>query len=303
MYRIADLGRIAVLIFCGVTVLAAGKVVAQTPSPVPDDPFDVRISKPDVGQVDLEEAPPGTKTLLTTLLLNQLPENYQDTKKWGKTRKRWDGLHIKMDGLQIKTKRRWKEVKHGTWKRYEISLVDPEQHLEARVLNMRRLEKGKFRMDVVMSAKLNVYGRLQEWNNGIRLMSISSEAIADVTLTLGLQVATSLDPKKFPPDVIVRPQADAASLELTHFRLKRVSHADGPIVRELGDVLEHIVEDKLAERNKKLLEKVNRQIDKHEDDFRLSLHDVIKYKWLGIEPQGEPDQDAEADSQPVARDG
>ena len=108
--------------------------------------------------------------------------------------------------------------------------------------------------------------------------------MADLQLTLGMQVSTRLDPTKFPPDVILEPTAESAVAQLVQFKLQRISRADGPVVRELGDGLEKILRKTLVEKNKKLVEKVNRQFEKKSDDLRLSVSDLVKHKWLGIEP-------------------
>lgn len=229
------------------------------------------------------------------LVRNLLPEEYVDDRKWGGTRKRWDGLKVRREGLEIHTKRRWKEVNHGTWKKYRVSLVDPDEYLQLQIVDVQRLGAGKCRWDLHLESRLDLYGRIQEWNNGIRLASLSAEARADVKMDVVVEVTTSLDPTRFPPDVIIRPQVVAAKVRLADLKLRRISKAHGPIVHELGDALEKVARRQLAEKNEKLVAKVNRQIAKHEDDLRLSLSDMVKHKWLGIRPK-----DSAADSAEVS---
>ena len=246
------------------------------------DSLELELPEKDPDKIDLEKAPPATKTFLTNLVLEALPHEYEDTKRWGGKTKRWDGVHLKMKGLKLKTKRKWKEVNHGTWKKYRVNLVDPEEHLDVRVVNMHRVAPGKIGFDLLLGARLDLYGRLQEWNHGLRLISISTEASADVLVKVGLEVSTRLNAAKFPPDVIILPKANSADIDLQSFELNRISRADGPVVRELGDALEKVVRKKLVEKEQKLVAKINRQIEKNKDDLRLSLHDVVKHKWLGI---------------------
>jgi hypothetical protein len=280
----------AVCLAWWIVVAAAG---AEPPPTTPDRPVagsvDLKLPEQDPGKIDLDQTPSGTKSLLTTLVVDNLPGDYEDTKKWGQTRKRWDGLHIRIDGLKVDTKRRWKTVNHGTWQRYRVTLVDPEEHLRVRVVHLHRVGPGKIGFDLLLDARLNVWGRLQEWNNGLRLFSLSGEAQADVELQLGVELATTIDPTRFPPDVLLQPKVDSARIDVRSFRLKRISKADGPLVRELGDSLENVVRKKLAEKNVKLAAKINRQIDKKKDDLRLSLHDLVQHKWLGLD--GENDQE------------
>lgn len=235
----------------------------------------------------VQDAPEGSRTFLTNLVLDNLPDDFEDTKKWGHTRERWDGLKVRMDGLKLRTKRRRKEVNHGIWKRYKITLIEPEERLLVKITNWQQRGIGTVAFDLNLAARLNLVGRRQKWNNGVRVYSVTAEAIADVRLTIGMQVSTRLDTSKFPPDVILEPLAESATAQLGQFKLQRISRADGPVVRELGDGLEKILRKKLAEKNDKLVEKVNRQFEKKADDLRLSVSDVVKHKWLGIDPPGE----------------
>ncbi len=219
------------------------------------------------------------------LVLELLPDKFEQDKHWGKTHDRWDGLHVHMDGLKISTKRRWKSVNHGTWKKYQVSPVDPDKHLIVRVEKLREVKPGTVGLDLHLGARLNLLARLQEWNNGVRLLSITTEAVADVELQVGLEVHTALDAAKFPPDVIIQPVANEAEVRLGSFRLTRVSKAKGPLVHELGEALEGLLRKRLREENKDLAEKINRQINKRQEDLRLSLQDFVKHKWLGIQPK------------------
>ena len=58
--------------------------------------------------------------------------------------------------------------------------------------------------------------------------------------------------------------------------MQRLSKADGPIVREFGDGLEDILRKDLRDKNERLVGKLNRQIEKHQDDLRLSVSDWMK---------------------------
>ena len=239
---------------------------------------------PPVDELRIQDAPEGSRTFLTNLVLENLPGDYEDDKHWGKTRKRWDGVKMRMDGLKLRTNRRWKEVNHGTWKRYHIELIDPNEHLLVKITDWQQRGIGTVGFQLNLAARVRVIGRRQEWNNGVRLYSVTAEAIADVRLNVGMQVSTKLDATKFPPDVILLPVAETADARLVQFKLQRISHADGPVVRELGDGLEKILRKILAEKNAKLVGKVNRQFEKKKDDLRLSVSDLVKHKWLGIEP-------------------
>jgi len=219
-------------------------------------------------------APAGAQRLLRTLVLEHIPPEYENTKRWGGTKRVWDGLHVSLDGLRLKTKRRWKEANHGTWKRYRAWLIDPEQEFQIEVQNMAAGADGKTTLDVVIDARLGVWGRLSEYALDVQLLSISAEAEAKVRMTVSCEVSLRLDVAKFPPDVILEPHVVGARLHLIDFDLVRISDANGPLVREFGEELHDVLQDEITHRQAKLVDKINRQLDKHEDDLRLSLSDL-----------------------------
>ena len=46
--------------------------------------------------------------------LMNMPEDIEDTRRWGQQRQVIDGLDVKLDGLRVDTKRRWKMVNDGS---------------------------------------------------------------------------------------------------------------------------------------------------------------------------------------------
>ena len=58
------------------------------------------------------------------LIEDAIPDHYEKEKDWGKTKNITVGIRNK----GIKLYRRKKPVNHGVWKRYRVSLVEPEQN-------------------------------------------------------------------------------------------------------------------------------------------------------------------------------
>jgi hypothetical protein len=123
-------------------------------------------------------------------------------------------------------------------------------------------------------------GRLQEWRRDIRLFSTSIEARANLRLQLVVLVQSSFDTTQNPADIVFVPTVDAAELSMHSFKLLRLSRADGPIIREVGDLWEPLLEEWLDELNEELPERLNRQLAKKQDQFRLSLADLTRKRWL-----------------------
>ena len=237
-----------------------------------------------------ENSPPsgnGTDALTKSLVVALLPREFENTKHWGQTKRRWDGLHVSLDGLQIKTKRRWKDVNHGTWTRYKATLIDPEHQLVIRSDHLRQTSDHRIAFDLVVDAKLALTGRTSEWQLGVQLYSLSADADATVRLTMACEAGLTFDTAKFPPDVSIEPRVTNSQLQLLQFQLHRISDADGPVVRKLGDRLHDLLQEELDEQRPKLVEKINRAIGKHSGKLKLSLHDLTTSGFSKLSPASE----------------
>lgn len=226
----------------------------------------------------------GIDAIIRSLLLANLPKEYENAKKWGMTRPRWDGLMISFDGLRLDTKRRWKDVNHGTWTKYSAWLLNPDESLDVAISNMRKSPSGHAAFEVHVAARLGASGRMSEWNRGVQLISLNAEAEVDVAMRLDCEVSSRLDLSHFPPDVFLVPTVKSAQLAIRDFRLQRISDLHGPLVRQLGDSLRGDLEREINERSDKLVDKANVALKKKEDKLRLSLHDLTIGKWSILSP-------------------
>ncbi len=111
------------------------------------------------------------------------------------------------------------------------------------------------------------------------MISVTLDADARVRLVLTCRLDIDLDATRLPPDVVVKPEVIDADLQVSDFRVNRISHFDGPIVRELGDGLEKILVKQIEQRRPELAARINRQIARHQDKLRISLRDTFQQKW------------------------
>ena len=216
---------------------------------------------------------------LTSLIRDALPAKYENNKQWGMTKQIYEGLKVEREGWKIETRRRRKTVNHGTWKRYEVTLINPDQHFQLDLRDVTETGDGRYRFDVVCTAKLHVFGRLSQWERGVQLISLSADADTNVRMRIVGTVGLKLDPFKLPPDVALDPQVTEAKLELLDFRLNRVSELHGPLAKHLGEGLREVVEDKVDNVNRTLAAKLNQQIDKKRAKLKLSVQDALTSKW------------------------
>jgi len=224
---------------------------------------------------------------VVSFLLPFIPHEYKNDKKWGKTTQVMDGLHVERDGFKIETRRKWKTVNHGTWTRYEVHLVDPKNNFKLSAANYAETDQG-LKFDLNCDAKLKITGRLSQWNRGIQLISLSADADASVRLRMSCLLSLQLDPSKFPPDVLLRPSVTDANLQMLYFRLNRISEIHGPLVKQLSYEVREILEDKIAEENEKLADKINQAIEKQKSKLRLSFPDLLKTPWGNLTRLAKP---------------
>lgn len=248
----------------------------------PDSPPTVAV--PRVAVAELEPlaadannlASPQIVAWLQQLVRENLPETYENDKKWNQQKEVWDGVDVSREGLRIKTKRKRKLVNHGAWTRYRLEIVDPEHRLDIQFHKLELTDDGKIAFDVSVEMLLDVFGRLSQWVRDVQLISLSANADAVCKLSIQGTVECHLIPLRLPPDITIKPHVDAARVDITYFRVRRISQLGGPAAAQLGNSLRAVLESKLQESNEKLPEKMNRQLAKHSDRMTFSTQDWLQ---------------------------
>lgn len=216
---------------------------------------------------------------LAQFVLARIPHEFEDKRKWGMKTHVWDGVKVSNDGLQIKTKRRRKEVNDGTWRMYRAELLNPAQEFHVRLENLHDAGQGRAGFDLVVVARVHAFGRMTKYVKGVQLASLSANADATIQLRLRCRVGLRLEGAKLPPDIIVTPEVTDAELKLVRFHLQDVSDVGGSLAKELGRGVQHMLEGKIHEERRKLPERINRELAKHQDKLRISLSDLASSKW------------------------
>ena len=119
-----------------------------------------------------------------------------------------------------------------------------------RIERLEEVEPGRLGLDLVLVAKLDFVARVANWNQGVRIFSLTAVADAKVRLRLGLEIAAHLDPTKLPPDVVLEVEAKRAELDLLQFELRRLSDIRGGAAHQLGKLVREILEDELKDQRR-----------------------------------------------------
>ncbi len=223
-----------------------------------------------------------------------MPRTFDGDKDWGETKRVWSGVRIRRDGLRLKTKRRWKEVRHGRWIKYELQLppvdsADSSKQVVAKVHEVSKtgdLQIGKvadvngnsrWKIKSSVNAPMTFTARIERWNLGVQLFSISVTGKLRVRLDATTSFAAYADYSEIPPALVIDPRVDSAVLHLEEFEVERISKIGGDVAEEWGELMEGVVREVFLKRqNEKLTGKLNKSINKHRDDLRLSMADWLK---------------------------
>lgn len=206
-----------------------------------------------------------------SITLMNLPPNFEDNRKWGRTKSVYDGFHLSLDGLRVDTKRKWKTVKHGTWSRYFIEFIDPAERLRIDVTKLEVKPNGRlFSTSLLITMPLKLFGRVSQFQRDIQWISVSTKAEAVVAMQIDCDVAIKLNPLVFPPDVEFRPSVTQASVELQEFDVSEISQIHGEAAEWLGKGIQKVLQRKINDTNDKLVEKINASLAKQQDKLKLS---------------------------------
>jgi hypothetical protein len=235
-----------------------------------------------VGQSVPDPSQQALAAALSRLIENAIPLEYDKQKDWGATTDIPVGLRTEGSGLKLRIKKRERAVNHGVWKHYTLRLVDPQQNLHVQLVELRPLTIGRVAFRLQLDAKIDAWARAKVYQYGVHLIALEMEADMRVRATIDGEVG--IEPRQHADGgghaLAVVPVVTAAQLQIDEFHLRRVSNADGPIVRELGDGVRKLVEDEL--NGPKLVEKLNRAIEKKRDRLEFRPAELLEQKWWPI---------------------
>jgi hypothetical protein len=213
------------------------------------------------------------------LLIDCLPEEFEDHDDWGQTKRVVSGLKFRTHGGKLQVEKRTKEVRHGLWKKYHAALVDPTRQLQLRIANLRRESGDRTTFSVFLSARLEGEARVERWRQGVKMLNFMTQAESTIEARLDCQLSARLVSGKYLAGIELKPTVTAVSLRLADFDLKRVSKIDGSAAHELGNGLRDTIQHTLRDQEPKVLLKLNEAIAKRQSSLRLSPEEWIAAGW------------------------
>ncbi len=216
---------------------------------------------------------------LASLALEKMPRTLDGDKDWGKTKKVWAGVRVRRDGFKLKTHRRFRELEQGRWIKYEVTFPDPKAGNAPAVTVHSVLPsidavtgQQRWKIDSSVVTPMKFTARIQRWNLGVKLFSMTITGEMRVRLASSASVGFLSDYGEIPPALVIDPRIDQAQLVLERFEVDRVSHIGGDAAEQWGELMEEILVDRFVKKqNERLVDKMNRSIEKERDDLRLSM--------------------------------
>jgi hypothetical protein len=204
-------------------------------------------------------------TTLSQLIREAIPLAYDKQKDWGATREITVGYRVDGKPFHYHVHRRKKYVEHGVWKHYKLRVVEPDKNLRVRLRDLRPVAPGRVAFTLELESKLDAWARAKVYHYGVHVIALEVEGDLQMRLQIHGEIALQATVVSGAAAIAAHPVVTDAKLSLDEFRIRRVSDARGPIVRELSDGVRAIVEDEL--NGPQLTAKLNRAIEKKRDEL------------------------------------
>jgi hypothetical protein len=123
-------------------------------------------------------------TLASRLIADAIPREYERSKDWGRTKRITTGLRSSGNFFDFDIHRRKTEVDHGVWKKYRVTLIEPDKNLVVNISNLRTIEPGRIGLTLTVSAKLHGWARAKVYDRGIHIIALEAELDTNVHLSI-----------------------------------------------------------------------------------------------------------------------
>ena len=225
---------------------------------------------------------------LASFALERMPRTIDGDKNWGDTTRVWAGVKVRFDDGKLKTKRRYRKLKHGRWTRYQIELpdVDARHGVSAKIHNVEFQQRNKtgmprWQVESTVVAPMKFEARVQRWNLGLKLFSVTIEGRMRLRMKSSALIGMDTDYREIPPALVFDPHIQKARINMETFEVERVSHVGGDLAEGWGEVVQEVIlETYIKQLNKRLSAKLNKAIAKERDDLKISIA-----QWFRWNPQ------------------
>ena len=213
--------------------------------------------------------PEAVAQFVTPLIADAIPREFEGKKDWGKTTRITTGLRSSGNFFSFDIHRKKSEVRDGVWKKYRLTLVEPDKNLSVRIENLKSLDDGRYALTLFVAAKMHGWARTAVYESGVHIVSLEAEGDTSIRLWIDAEIGVeTVQSSMFIPGVELKPVITAAKLKFDEFKLRRVSDVRGEVAEQLGELFRDALEKEL--KGPKLVAKLNKSINKHPERLRLT---------------------------------
>jgi hypothetical protein len=188
------------------------------------------------GDVPRKEEYGDLSRLIHRMVLKKVPREYEQRFNWGNTIPVPEKLPLPNLRTYLKVGDRV-ELPHGAWKRIRVKLDDPKD-LKIKVKELKKLDKGGYRVVLDAEALLRADGEWNQWQKGLMLLKVEGQADATIASTIVSDVELTINLKKFPPEVKADPKIVELTLDLKEFTLNQLGGTlQGEKIRQIANDL------------------------------------------------------------------
>lgn len=222
---------------------------------------------------------------LADQLMQHVPSRIEGDDGWNDTKKVWAGVKVHREGWELKTNRRWRELRHGRWVRYAIefpphTLPHPRESTDIKIHSVTAitsddgLQSWLANVSATTPARFSI--RVERWNLGTKWYSIEINGKMNLAMHAALTMGMSADFSDVPPAIELDVAVTEASLIVSGFEVESISKLGGDAAEEVGDLAEHTIGKVWIRReNARLVNRLNKAITDNQDSLRWSAGD-----WL-----------------------
>ena len=117
-------------------------------------PHATKAQQPASARRQVEFAPDVISEVAARIIAAEIPREYERSKDWGRTKEVTTGLRSSGNFFKFDIHRKRSDVNDGVWKKYRLTLVEPEKNLDVSIDNLRTLESGRIALTLNVAAKL-----------------------------------------------------------------------------------------------------------------------------------------------------
>ncbi|MEM9352228.1 MAG: hypothetical protein AAGA92_04375 [Planctomycetota bacterium] len=230
------------------------------------------------------------ESALARLVERAIPLTYEKRKDWGRRRRVTVG--VKVDGLRIS--KRSKHVRHGVWKYYVLTAGNGQPMSVG--LSSLRVDGSGIRFTATVEGTIDAWARAKVYQYGVHLIALELEADCRFRARVDCVVTPAVPGPSSAPRLGLVPRVEAAELVVDELNIRRISNADGPVVRQLGDGVRRLLADEL--NGPRLVEKLNRALQKKQSRFEWTLPELFEIGSAFDQRPSEADPTPPTSSQP-----